>query len=158
VLYLGLPNVLSIAQTTGIIATMVLTFYYYRQQIQSLNVNVETKVLNDLDEKVHSLNTIMIEHPDLGKVMTNFPTLFLETTYSFDVLNMWSHAYEMHERKVLSENEWNGWLYWMRSCFREGTIKDHWKQFERTKWFDLHFLDFINRAVMPGLNESRVSP
>lgn len=99
VLYLGLPNVLSIAQTTGVIATMVLTFYYYRQQIQSLNLNVETKVLNDLDEKVHSLNTIMIEHPDLGKVMTNFPTLFLETTYSFDVLNMWSHAYEMHERK-----------------------------------------------------------
>jgi hypothetical protein len=28
-------------------------------------------------------------------------------------LNMWSHAYDMRERKVLSENEWNGWLYWM---------------------------------------------
>jgi hypothetical protein len=125
VLDLGLPNVLSIAQTTGIIATMVLTFYYYRQQIQSLNVNVETKILNDLDEKVHSLNAIMIEHPELGKVMTNLPTLSLETTYSFDVVNMWSHAYDMHERKVLSENEWNGWLYWMRNCFREGTIKDH---------------------------------
>ncbi len=52
---LGLPSVLSIAQTTGIIATMVLTFYYYRRQTRNLSVDVETKVLNDLDEKVHGL-------------------------------------------------------------------------------------------------------
>ena len=56
VLDLGLPNVLSIAQTTGIIATMVLTFYYYRQQIQSLTVNVETKGTSmTWMKKVHSL-------------------------------------------------------------------------------------------------------
>jgi hypothetical protein len=158
VLDLGSPDVLSVTQTIGIITTMVLTFYYYRRQIQSLDVNVETKVLNDLDEKVHSLNAIMIEHPELGKVMTNLPALSLETTYSFDVLNMWSHASDMRERKVLSENEWNGWLYWMRNCFREGTIKDHWKQFEQSKWFDPQFLDFINKDVMPGVNESRVGP
>lgn len=86
VLDLGLPNVLSIAQTTGIIVTMVLTFYYYRRQTHNLSVDVETKILNDLDEKVHRLNAIMIEHPELGKVMTNLPELSLETTYSFDVL------------------------------------------------------------------------
>ena len=155
---LGLPNVLSIAQTTGIIVTMVLTFYYYRRQTHNLSVDVETKVLNDLDEKVHRLNEIMIEHPELGKVMTSLPRLSLETTYSFDVLNIWSHAYDMRERKVLSENEWNGWLYWMRNCFREGTIKGYWKQFEQSKWFDPQFLDFINQNVMPGVNESRVNP
>ena len=48
VLDLGLPNVLSIAQTTGIIVTMVLTFYYYRRQTHNLSVDVESKVLNDL--------------------------------------------------------------------------------------------------------------
>jgi hypothetical protein len=65
---------------------MVLTFYYYRRQTHNLSVGVETKVLNDLDEKVHRLNAIMIEHPELGKVMTSLPALSLETTYSFDVL------------------------------------------------------------------------
>ena len=78
---LGLPNVLSIAQTTGIIVTMVLTFYYYRRQTHNLSVDVETKVLNDLDEKVHRLNEIMIEHPELGKVMTNLPSLSLDNIF-----------------------------------------------------------------------------
>lgn len=82
VLDLGLPNVLSLVQTTGIIATMVLTFYYYRRQIQSLSVDIETKVLNDLDEKARSLNAIMIEHPELGKVMTNLPTESDKHVYS----------------------------------------------------------------------------
>jgi hypothetical protein len=102
---------------TGIIVTMVLTFYYYRRQTHNLSVDVETKILNNLDEKVHRLNAIMIEHPELGK-KRNLPALSLETTYSFDVLNISSHAYDMRERKVLSEDEWNGWLYCMRSCFK----------------------------------------
>jgi hypothetical protein len=46
----------------------------------------------------------------------------------------------------------------MTNCFREGTIKEYWKQFEQSKWFDPQFLDFINKNVMPGVNESRVNP
>jgi hypothetical protein len=34
----------------------------------------------------------------------------------------------MHERKVLNDNEWFGWVQRMRICFRLGTIKEHWKQ------------------------------
>jgi hypothetical protein len=29
-----------------------------------------------------------------------------EGMYSYDVLNVFSHAYDMHERRVLNENEW----------------------------------------------------
>jgi len=63
-----------------------------------LSVDVETKVLNELDKTIHRQNAIIIEHPELGKVMTNFKR---DTTYSFDVLNIWSHAYDTRERKVL---------------------------------------------------------
>jgi hypothetical protein len=33
--------------------------------------------------------------------MNNLETFSLDTTYSFDVLNIWSHACAMRERKVL---------------------------------------------------------
>ena len=52
---LGLSEVLTIAQTIGIVGTMVLTLFFSKRQIQSLSIDVETKVLNDLGEKVHRM-------------------------------------------------------------------------------------------------------
>jgi hypothetical protein len=68
---LGLSDVLSIAQTTGIIGTLILTFYFSKRQIQSLSLDVETKVLNDLGEKIHRMGEMIIERPELGRVITN---------------------------------------------------------------------------------------
>ena len=68
--------------------------------------------------------------------------------YAFDVLNVFSHAYDMHERKVLNDNEWYSWVQWMRNCFRLGTIKEHWKRFQESQWYDLAFEDFINKQVI----------
>jgi hypothetical protein len=42
----------------------------------------------------------------------------------------------MVQRKVLDDNEWAGWLQWMRNCFRKGTIKETWKQVESDRWFN----------------------
>jgi len=46
---LGFGDVLSLAQTIGIIGTMVLTLYFSKRQIQSMSIDQQTKVLNDLD-------------------------------------------------------------------------------------------------------------
>ena len=48
---LGFSDMLTVAQTIGIVGTMVLTLYFLKRQIQSLPVDVESIVLNDLDEK-----------------------------------------------------------------------------------------------------------
>ena len=37
----------------------------------------------------------------------------------------------MRERKVLNDNEWYGWVEWMRTCFRLGTIKVYWSEYKR---------------------------
>jgi hypothetical protein len=58
---IGFPDTLSMAQTIGIVGTMILTLYFSKRQIQS------------------------------------------------------------------DDNEWAGWLQWMRNCFRKGTIKETWK-------------------------------
>jgi hypothetical protein len=115
------------------------SLYHYRRQIQKLPTDIETQVLNDLDEKGHKLNESMVELPELSKVVTNLASISLDTQYSFDVFNVWSHAYGTRERKVLNDNEWFGRVDWMRNAFKEGTIKEHWKQIQRNECFDSAF-------------------
>ena len=43
------------AETVGIIATLFVVLYFSRKQMQSLSVDVETKVISDLDEKIHGI-------------------------------------------------------------------------------------------------------
>ena len=55
VLDIEISDVLSITQTIGIIGTLLLAVYFSRRQIKDLSVDTETKVLSDLDEKMHRL-------------------------------------------------------------------------------------------------------
>ena len=52
---IGFPDMLSMAQTIGIVGTMILTLYFSKRQIQSLSIDQQTRVLNDLDEKFHKM-------------------------------------------------------------------------------------------------------
>ncbi|MGA9153248.1 MAG: hypothetical protein WBZ36_21935 [Candidatus Nitrosopolaris sp.] len=72
----------------------------------------------------------------------------LDTIYAFDVLNVYHQAFKMHQRRVLKENDWYGWLHWMRNSFRDGTIKEHWKEIEVSEWFGPMFRNFINDDVI----------
>jgi hypothetical protein len=127
-------DVLSMAQTIGIIGTLALTFFFYKRHIQHLAMHNETETLRDLEDKIHRINIMSFEHPELTKVQTN-RQLGLDTIYAFDVLNVYHQAFKMHQRRVLKENDWYGWLHWMRNSFREGTIKEHWKEIEVSEWF-----------------------
>ena len=148
VLNIEISDVLSITQTIGIIGTLLLALYFSRRQIKDLSVDIETKVLSDLDEKMHRLEEHLLERPELARVINNVQSLSPEGVYSFDVLNVFSHAHDMRERKVLNDNEWHGWVEWMRTCFRLGTIKENWKRIQESKWYDPAFEDFINKEVV----------
>jgi hypothetical protein len=148
VLNIEISDVLSITQTIGIIGTLLLALYFSRRQIKDLSVDTETKVLSDLDDKMHRLEEHLLERPELARVINNAQSLSPEGVYSFDVLNVFSHAHDMHERKVLNDNEWYAWVGWMRTCFRLGTIKENWKQIQKSKWYDPLFEDFINKEVV----------
>jgi hypothetical protein len=50
---------------------MVLILYFSKKQIQSLSVDQQTRVLNDLDEKVRKMAEIIIEKPMMQKVIYN---------------------------------------------------------------------------------------
>jgi hypothetical protein len=88
------------------------------------------EVVSDLDEKMHRLEEHLLERPELARVINNVQSLSPEGVYSFDVLNVFSHAHDMREGKVLNDTEWYGWVEWMRTCFRLGTIKENWKRIQ----------------------------
>jgi len=90
----------------------------------------------------------LLERPDLARIINNVQSLSPEGVYSFDVLNVFSHAHDMRERKVLNDNEWYSWVEWMRTCFRLGTIKENWKRIQESKWYYPAFEDFINNEVV----------
>ena len=55
----------------------------------------------------------------------------------------------MRQRKVISDNEWIGWMRWMKSAFKHGTISDVWKtEIELEKWFDPAFQEFIDKEIV----------
>jgi hypothetical protein len=63
---------------------------------------------------------------------------------------MCSYAFHMRQRKILSDNEWAGWMRWMKSAFERETIREYWeKEMDPGNWFNPAFEDFINNEIIP---------
>jgi hypothetical protein len=50
--------------------TLFVILYFSRKQIQSLSVDIEIKILSDLDERIHEIIHIGIERPELIRVIS----------------------------------------------------------------------------------------
>ena len=151
---LGLAEYFGMGEALGIIATLFVILYFSRKQMQSLSVDVQTKVLNDLDEKVRKMAEIIIEKPSMQKVIYKLEKPSDELAFAYYILFICSHAYAMRQRKVLNDHEWTGWLQWMRNCFKYGTIGEQWKQIQTERWLNPDFENFVNEEIIPKL-ESR---
>src|SRR5829696_8029323 len=114
----GIAEYFSIGEALGIIGTMFVVLYYSRKQAQGLSADIETKVLNDLDEKVRKMAEIIIEKPSMQKVIYKLEKPEEELAFAYYILFICSHAYAMRQRKVLNDDEWTRWLLWMRNCFK----------------------------------------
>jgi len=148
---IGLAEYFSMGEALGIIGTMLVVLYFSRKQTQSLSVDIETKVLNDLAQRMHALHQVLIESPQLIKVVSKVDANSPEVAYAYDILFTFAHVFHMRKRKVLSDNEWTGWLRWMKSAFEQGEIMQIWKStIEMEKWFDPAFQEFVDKELIPG--------
>src|SRR5918993_5783133 len=118
----GIAEYFGIGEALGIIGTMFVVLYFSRKHMQRLTEDVQTKVLNDLDEKVRKMAEIIIEKPSLQKVLYKLDKPSEELAFAFYILFISSHAYSMRQRNVLKDDEWAGWLQWMKNCFKYGTL------------------------------------
>jgi hypothetical protein len=153
---ISLSDLISLTAAVGTIGTLFIIFYFSRKGMKAVTVDIESKVLNDLDEKMHSLAEMFVHRPDLIKILDkNQDSISPKQVFSFYILYMCSHAFHMHQRKILSNNEWVGWLRWMKSAFNEGEITKYWKNdVHPEKWFDPAFQDFIDNEI---INQNKVT-
>jgi hypothetical protein len=147
---LPVSELISLAEALGIIGTLFVIFFFSRKEMRNLSVDIETKVLNDLDEKIHGMAEMLVHRPELVKLLNSKqPNQTPELVFAYYILYMCSYAFHMRQRKVLSDNEWAGWLRWMKTAFDEGTIREYWeKGIEPEKWFDPAFQEFIDKEII----------
>jgi hypothetical protein len=146
---IGLVEIFNMGEAVALISTLFVILYFSRKQAQSLSVDIETKVLNDLAERMHTQVKILMERPQLTKVLNKVDAESPELTYAYDILFTFAHAFHMRQRKVLNDNEWTGWVRWYKSAFKQGALMEIWqKTIEMEKWFDPAFQDFINREIV----------
>jgi hypothetical protein len=90
VLEIGYSDMLSIAQTIGIIGTLLITLYFSKREVRGLSVDIETKVLSNLDEKMHRLEEHLLERPELGRIINNVRSISPEIVYTHLMYSMYS--------------------------------------------------------------------
>ena len=101
-------------------------------------------------ERMHALHQIVTKRPQLIKVISKADANSPEVTYAYDILFTFAHVFHIWKRKVLSDNEWSGWLRWMKSAFAQGEIMQIWKStIEMEKWFDHAFQQFVDKELIP---------
>src|SRR5579884_3710694 len=96
---LALVDYFVMAEAIGIVATLVVSFYYLRKQMQKLSIDMETKVLNDLDDKLLRLAELAIERPELEEVLDRESANAgsREPTAMY-VLYLFAYAFHAHKR------------------------------------------------------------
>ena len=93
---IGIAKYFSMAEALGIIATLFVILYFSRKQMQALSVDIETKILNDLDERIHGLTQMAVERPELIRVVNNVERdLSSDVAYSYHILYTFAHVYHM---------------------------------------------------------------
>ena len=91
---LGLVDYFMMGEAVGIVATLFVSFFYSRKQMQKLSVDIETKVLSDLDEKMNDLTHMAVERPQLIRIVSNVESdLSEEIADTYHLLHTFAHAY-----------------------------------------------------------------
>lgn len=57
----GIAEYFSMAEALGIVATLFVILYFSRKQMQVLSADIETKILNDMDERIHDLTRMELK-------------------------------------------------------------------------------------------------
>jgi hypothetical protein len=145
---LSLVDYFVMGEAVGIVLTFVFSLYYSRKQMQKLSTDIESKILNDLADKMHHLTEISIARPELAEIFIRNESNSRKRACAHYALSVYEYALHMHKRGILKDNEWKGWLRQIRATFKEGTIGDYWKDTNLGEWFDPEFQEFIDNEIL----------
>ncbi|MGA7923182.1 MAG: hypothetical protein WCA77_04325 [Thermoplasmata archaeon] len=152
---IGFPELLTLVQTVAIIIAIIIAVYFSRRQIQALSSDLEARVLNDLDEKLHRMGEIFLEKPDLVHILNDeLPAAGSanafgpEGAFAYYVMFFCAHCFHMRQRGILGDNDWQGWLQWTKNAFQNGRLGRYWKDAQMYAWVDPAFREFVEREIL----------
>src|SRR5437870_13772933 len=126
---LGFPELLTLVQTIAIIAAIIIAVYFSRRQIQALETDLEARVVNDLDEKLHRIGEIFMEKPEFVRVLNDVPAApggGAEVAFACHVMFFCSHCYHRRQRSIWSDNDPARWLQCTKNAFRSARLGKYW--------------------------------
>jgi hypothetical protein len=145
----SLDDLLTLVQTAAIIVALFLTLYYSRRQARAFAVDLETRILSEIHGRFERIGDIFLERPELIRsIYQSSETPSADVPLAYYILFFCAHIYHMRQRGVLADNEWTGWLHWMKNAFRLGTIGAAWKDQQMESWFDPAFQRFVDQELM----------
>jgi hypothetical protein len=132
---IGIAEYFSMGGALGIIGSLFVVLYFSRKQMQTLSADIETKILNDMDERMREITQIGVERPELIKVLSNIPANYSspEVSYAYYILYTFAHVFHLWQRGVVNDSEWTGWLRYMKSAIEQDTIAEIWKTVDAGK-------------------------
>jgi hypothetical protein len=81
--------------------------------MQRLTVDIETKVLNDLDEKMQTLTKMTVDRPELVKILNKDESDWTpEMAYVYHILYTFAHVFHMRQKKS-SKRQRVAWMVTM---------------------------------------------
>ena len=103
---LGLAEFFGMPEALGIIGTMFVVLYFSRKQMKTLSTDIETKILNDMDERMREITQIGVGQPELIKVISNIPANYSspEIAFAYYILYTFEHVFHMWQRGVLKDS------------------------------------------------------
>ena len=107
---IGIAEYFSMAGALGIISSMFVVLYFSRKQMKTLSADIETKILNDIDERMREITQIGVERPELIKVISNIPANYSspEIAFAYYILYTYARVFHMWQRGVVNNSEWTG--------------------------------------------------
>jgi hypothetical protein len=146
---IDVAETLSLVQTVAIIAALLITLYFSQRQVRASRVDLETRVLNELDEKFLRITEMLLVRPELMKLLYQGPSSpGSETAAASYILDFCRHIFHMRQRGTLNDHDWAGWLRWMRTIFQSGTIASIWKAHQVELWFGPGFREFVEKELL----------
>ena len=81
---------------------------------------MKSKLLNDLNAQIHGMGEMMVDRPKLVKILNKIQQeRSPEVVFVYYILYMCAHAFHMFQRKILSDNEREGWRQWTMTSFAQ---------------------------------------
>ncbi len=145
-------DILPFSPTVAIIASLAsltVTLYFSWKQLRRSKSDLEMKIQTYLDEKLNSLFGIFLSNPEaLQTIYDDSPISIAQLTLAHKIISFSSEIYQMRQRKLLGDNQWESWFKMMKNVFRWKMVKEQWKSSPVPTWFDASFREFVDKELI----------